>query len=375
MNPRPTWFRLGPSFFPLVVMSLVVFVIPILEIAGGNCPGANLDPTASAAPRLSDGSLMKAIERGYAQHSICAKALRPRYLELLWLGFGQVTEKVFVGSERVLFESSIIDHYPPPGASDTVREHVRLIGSLARSLDAFGSALWVAPVPSKALVCVEQIPGRTAADPSIYPELIAGLRSERVRVVDLLEPLRSVPGGGYFRNDSHWNDQGALACAVAVRTELVRALGAEVPGAPRRFDLQEHRGETHRGDLQRMLGFHEGGWLDREFSVPRTRLEVRPSPIDPSAPILVCGTSFSRSFQWQRLLAYELGRSVADGAVAGQGPMVKLQERVESSLAGREPWPRLIIWEFPEKHLFTRNQEFLVPLRALVARLEERANR
>ncbi|HYC77866.1 MAG TPA: hypothetical protein VEI02_09585, partial [Planctomycetota bacterium] len=190
--------------------------------------------------------------------------------------------------------------------------------------------------------------------------------------VDLRGALDPAAAETYLPNDSHWSHEGARRAALATAEAARAAFPGGLPGRPLKTRFTEGPERRHRGDLQRMLGFVEGGAADEALRAPtRTVAGVGPDGKPPVAakgePIVVCGTSFSRSFDWPALVGAALERRVTDAAVAGQGPTVTLLELARAVSAGERAAPELIVWEFPEKHCFTRPQEFLRPLEAFAA--------
>ncbi|MEZ6197266.1 MAG: hypothetical protein R3F20_16310, partial [Planctomycetota bacterium] len=168
---------------------------------------------------------------------------------------------------------------------------------------------------------------------------------------------------------------GCLRAAAATARELRRLVAEDELGPATPGTVTFGAPCTVRGDLQRMLGFREGGLVERRFDAPLLEFELRRSPPAPgegTPRVVHCGTSFSHSFPFAAFLETELSRRVEDRSVAGRGPFLRLSELIAEVREGRREPPRVVVWEIPEKHLVVRGPEFLIPMeRFLIDRENE----
>lgn len=363
-----------PLLVPLAVFGIAVLGVPVVEVFHGNVPGAEALEGA-ALEEFLDGRLARRIENGFAERSVAAAAVRPRYQEALWILLRRTTPKVVVGKDGWLFEASNVLGGPRRDAGAAVQDHAQLIGELARWLERRGTQLLAVPVPNKWSVHPEKLPDLPEPPRSVWRDLVTGLVAEGVWTADLAGALDPARGSAFLPNDTHWSEEGCAAAAAAVAREVRARFGLETPGVPVDAFLDPVPGQVHRGDLQRMLGFAEGSAADRSFLARTTKLVARErrsgarlEAPPPGQDVVACGTSFSRSMEFPAKLAAALGRQVENRTVAGRGPTVMLLELAEAVKDGRRPPPRLVVWEFPEKHLFGRRAEFLEPLRSFVER-------
>jgi alginate O-acetyltransferase complex protein AlgJ len=361
--------RAGRLRFALAVFAMVAVGVPAYELSQGVAPGRGVK--APTVGDLVQGRWFRAVDTRLEEEGKTADLVLPTYRELIYRAFRATTPKVVAGEDGWLFlaETSLVDHGAEGDA--LAAEHAALIGALARWWKAQGTTLLCVPVPNKELIASEHLPRRARARTRL-PQLLAGLAAEGVAAVDLRPALDLAAGATFLPNDSHWSGFGARRAAEAAATAATAACGGAIPGKVVGAAFHEAPPAPHRGDLQRMIGFVEGSALDRSFSVlTRWTTGVRTDggslTTEEPGEIVVCGTSFSKSFAWASLTGAALGRVVTDATVAGRGPTIRLLALAERVRAGELPPPALIVWEFPEKHCFTRPQDFLEPLRVFAA--------
>ncbi len=366
----PAHLRRG---FAATIFVVVIGGVLALEVGGGNVPFGGADEKPSLEGILS-GKAQQAAEKGLQARSAAARALRPGYNELLWLLLGEATPKVLVAEPR-LFEPETVKGYPPPEAAAIVAEHVALIAALDAWFRRQGVALLCLPVPNRSSFLAHRLPVRIAPPPDFTTGLVRELRRRGVRTLDVPAILAKLGEGAFLPNDSHWSWIGADAVAAGVAGLVDEDEGLRVPGT--RTDILAIIREPcrYRGDLQRMLGFAADSAVDRRFTANVTRVAAVPRrAAESAAPIgdpgvALFGTSFSHSLGFGSLLAAHLRRAVEDRSLPARGPLIRLEERIRQFLGGKAKLPALIVWEFPEKHLFRRRAEFLHPLRRLVDEL------
>ena len=119
---------------------------------------------------------------------------------------------------------------------------------------------------------------RRVARSTQLDQLMAHLQNEPdLRILDLRQPMRQAAESHqvYFRQDTHWNQRGA----IAAYQELTRALGDWTGGAEP-WELSDFRSEMIRrdeGDLAAMLGGVEAGEDTEDFR------PIRPEMATPAA--------------------------------------------------------------------------------------------
>ena len=348
------------------VFLAVVVAGPIVELVGGASPW----PGAEAKPRqgFMDGGWFRASERTLADRSVLAAVARPAYQEAVYSLFGLTNEKVVAGKDGWLFLRETSLDYPGPGGEDKVRAHAELIARLAAWWRERGTLLLAVPVPNKESLFPDRLPARAHVRPML-PTLLDALTKAGAPFVDLRPALDPAHGLTFLPNDSHWSPLGARRAAEAVAADARARFPTGLPGPGCDAEFVVGAAGTHFGDLQRMLGFRSGSAAEKAFNAPtawisvRAKGDVRPIAGPDGSSVVVCGTSFSHSFGWSEMIAAAFDRVVVDATVAGKGPTLRLLELAERVRSGTSAAPALIVWEFPEKHLFTRPFEFLEPLK------------
>lgn len=228
----------------------------------------------------------------------------------------------------------------------------------ARQLDEAGVELLFVPVPAKAAVVPEAVPGLAApavridaADAAFYQRL----REEGIEVLDL-QPLfagASEPASQVCHTDSHWSGEGAVAAARAI-AERVRARPWYAELAHRKLESEVREVEI-RGDLVGLVGEPEPARERLPLRFVGTRSGDGLLPVEPSreSPVLLLADSHGLVFhaggdmhaQGAGLpdqLALELGLAVDLLAVRGSGatPSRMGLARRPGGLDGK----RLVVW-------------------------------
>jgi len=229
-------------------------------------------------------------------------------------------------------------------------------------LDAAGIEFLLVPVPAKAAVYPDHVPGldgagsslrRDPADAAFYEVL----RGEGVEVIDLLPELRRVRQADdrpvYCRQDSHWAgpaiERTASLLAARIRS---RSWFASVP--TRRFE-SERRSVEITGDLLRMLDDPSMPKETLSLEFVGQRSEAGLEPVEPwrESPVLLLGDSHGLVFHaggdmhargagLADHLAKELGFPVDLVAVRGAGatPSRITLLRRRDNLEGK----KIVIW-------------------------------
>jgi hypothetical protein len=229
-------------------------------------------------------------------------------------------------------------------------------------LDGAGIELLLVPVPAKAAVYPDRVPGLAGADSSLRwdPEDAAFyevLRKEGISVIDLVPEWRRAPQTEdrplYCRQDTHWAGPAIERTASLIAARLRQRLWME--SAPKERFETERRSAEITGDLWRMLD---------EPSMPKEilalefvgrRTDAGLEPIEPwrESPVLLLGDSHDLVFHGggdmhargaglADHLAKELGFPVDLVAVRGSGATpsrISLLRR-RDNLAGK----KVVIW-------------------------------
>lgn len=206
-------------------------------------------------------------------------------------------------------------------------------------LKQIGVELIVVPVPPKAVIYPDMLPGfinqnATTRLDRFHQKFYALLRSKGVKVLDLtdvfLHDKNSFQGQGplYCRQDSHWSGNGCVLAAGKIAAEIRPILGDG--GRPTNAFKSDWMTIEINGDLRPAL---------KNTEIPREKLSIRKiskpgsdEPIEPTAEsaIILLGDSHNIVFHAGEdmlchgaglpdQLAFELGEKVDLVAVRGSG--------------------------------------------------------
>lgn len=204
-------------------------------------------------------------------------------------------------------------------------------------LKKIGVELIIVPVPPKAVIYPDMLPGFTNKNPiarldRVLQDFYAILRSKNVKVLDLTEPFlqnRNHPQGAlYCRQDSHWSGNGCVFAAEKIAAEARPIIGDS--GRQTNVFQSEWQTIEINGDLWQALNNKD---------IPREKLRIRriskpgtgdPVEPDPESKIILLGDSHNLVFHAGEdmlaggaglpdQLAFELGAPVELVAVRGSG--------------------------------------------------------
>ncbi|MFZ6690445.1 alginate O-acetyltransferase AlgX-related protein [Undibacterium sp. SXout20W] len=246
------------------------------------------------------------------------------------------------------------------GGSQNANARAYMVEQVAHLLKQRGVSLMVAVVPDKTRIEQEHLCGvhRPAAFAQRAEMWINTLRKNQVEVIDLREALESVKTERYYRTDSHWNETGADAAALAIARRLQDLQLADktdlkpAPGAIKTVT------EERPGDLFRVSNL-EGVplWLRPPVE------KVASSTVAPVAnksddlfgdgglpSIALVGTSFSLRGNFVPFMSQHLGVPVANLAKDGGDFDGAAMTYLQSKAFQQEP-PKVVIWEVPERML------------------------
>lgn len=247
-----------------------------------------------------------------------------------------------------------------------------------RQLERSGIALLLVPVPAKAAIYPEMLPGaeaRAGAEDRVDradAEFRDLLRAEGIEVLDLAPEFlaRKETAQLYCRQDTHWSGE---ACVIAARLLAARVREA---GWHREYARNEYTSSATEqeieGDLRRLAGEPRAGRERVALRVIGTRASGGREAVapDPSSPIVLLGDSHNLVFHaggdmhavaagLPDQLALELGFPVDLVAVRGSGAT---PARINLLRRARAPGylenKRLVIWCFSARE-FTQAQGWM----------------
>ena len=269
-----------------------------------------------------------------------------------WRLFGSGGPQVRVGCNDWLFLTEELR--PWPDAEAAMNERIAGLARIQQRLAAQNIALLVAVVPDKARVNARELCGAplSAQAEARYDQIVTAMQARGLAPVSLLPSLSALPQG-FWRTDTHWNQEGAAAAATAI-AERARSVTFETPGGfTTRFAAEETNGP---GDLLRLMGLDimPNGWRPAPDRQHLARTQA-PSPTgggllddDASPQVALIGSSYSVNANFHGFLQEKLGAAVTNLAQAGGG----FAGAATAYFAGatfREAPPRLVIWEIPER--------------------------
>lgn len=372
----------------LVLAAVLVGSAPMVHVAWHAVLGHSepMVPTRSQTPApegtwatLRDGSWMLAEERHLREASAVVWWLRGTWNEnLLRVGL-QPSGTVHVGDDGWLFLQA--ERQPATGLFER-RAVVRraALAAVRDRLRGVGVELVVLVIPDKSRVH----PEAAFAGPAVgvgkaphYGALLGDLASAGIFAPDLAAAMMAArqasPEPLYYRTDTHWRPQGALAAALATAASVEASPLRD--RLPPRSPLRVGPGATYRGvgDLAATLGI---GTVDRDFDGRRIAepaslfaqryvesLEfyaaepLTPDPAlrldgkDEQCPLVLVGTSYAESNGHQALqLAF--GRPIRLVMAQGAGGIAPMQRLLTELTDPARPRPRLVFWEIVERGFF-----------------------
>ena len=293
-----------------------------------------------------------------------------------YLLFKEGRDGVLVGDSDWLYskEEFAIDGKLP----ETLQRHLGEIVSARGELRRRGIDLIVALIPAKARVYPEHL-GRyrwpVDLDP-VYQSARQFLNDNGVATPDLLQALLAAKPQAqlFLRTDTHWTPEGAAIVADAIAAGISRQLaGQQSAVGPGTMQFQTIAGTPieHRGDLLNFLPLGRfGGGIGPapDQLLPRSTEEVAGVDggasldaallVDDTVPAVLVGTSYSANHLWNfdGALRQALHADLVNAAKEGVGPFQPMQDLLASTTL-EDARPRIVIWEIPERYLWTRVQQ------------------
>lgn len=259
---------------------------------------------------------------------------------------------------------------------ETLQRHLGEIVSVRGELRRRGIELVVALIPAKARVYPEHL-GRYRwpldLDP-VYQSARQFLNDNDVATPDLLQALLAAKPQAqlFLRTDTHWTPEGAAIVADAIAGGVSRQLAGQQSAeglGTAQFQTIAGPPIEHRGDLLNFLPLGRfGGGIGPapDQLVPRTTEAVAAGGGDAldaallgdsDVPAVLVGTSYSANRLWNfdGALRQALHADLVNAAKEGMGPFQPMQDLLASSTL-EDARPRIVIWEIPERYLWTSVQ-------------------
>ncbi|MCW5556238.1 MAG: hypothetical protein KIT22_00065 [Verrucomicrobiae bacterium] len=352
----------------LAILAMPALIQGVLEVRGGEWPFA-LD----VFRRWPTAANLRQYEDRLKEESRVANGLRPWAQWALYVLVRDAGDKGLLGPNGWWFYRpgvSVLTQRPPPSTGrNEVAEAIQAILHFRDQLAKRGIRLVVMPAPNKESVYPEQLVsgwnGPIARPLSrLTHELMDGLRSNAVEVVDLFQALGAAKAADpqsaplYLRQDSHWSPEGIEHAVRAVAKHLREGQASDAAAA--RFTEQAARVARH-GDVVRMLRSPPIERTLASEAVECVRIlrgqDREPFQSDPNAEILVLGDSFLRIFEQDEPgaagfishLAKELNQPIA-ALVADGGASTLVRQELHGRPALLEG-TRVVIWEFVERDI------------------------
>jgi len=163
------------------------------------------------------------------------------------------------------------------------------INSFQNNLSAKGIELILLPVPPKATVYPDKLPGMAAPQASdALPRFIKHLTESGIQVVDLTAAMSRARGSKpmHCTTDTHWSPQAIELAADTLYNQLKgKPWAADI--AKETYDVEENT-ISYPGDLVELSGESIAA---ESFTVRRVTKAGAVLPEDPDSPILVMGDS------------------------------------------------------------------------------------
>jgi alginate O-acetyltransferase complex protein AlgJ len=276
--------------------------------------------------------------------------------------FREGRDGVLVGNDGWLFTSEEFKAYPD--GEKAMQEKLELASAAQKILAAQSSELLIVIVPSKARIYEENLGRYTLPTYTreLYQMFAEKLASRGITVVELTIPLMTakLEHDVFLKTDTHWTPYGADVAAKEVARVISKsALLPSLTTTP--FTTREKETVTsYKGDLLSYLPL--GAFQQRLGPAFDSLFERTTSPTDnpmgggllgsSTIPVTLVGTSYSANPLWnfEGALKEALGADVLNIANQGEGPVVPMQEYLESDLLTDNP-PELVVWEIPERFI------------------------
>ncbi len=302
---------------------------------------------AKADRRFWDGTLAASIEVHLRTGGRIREKLVPYWAALMLHAKSAPSRDVIIGKDHWLFlreRAELDDTTQKTGVAIVTHSYA----AISRRLSRYDSHLVLLPIPRKAVVCADHLPGDYDPRPDFDDDTFSSLKLAGVRLVDPrsgwknLEPLEL-----YQRLDTHWGRGARIALAKQVATEVPEL-------KTKTLNLWYAEGEPkNSAGLLGFLGIRRGHPARLKFMDPAERLlELRPKPLADkiqSSPRggdnLLIGSSFTAGYDLHALISSLAQVPIKNKSKSAERPMALLGAELASR--GPDELPHLTLVEFP----------------------------
>ncbi|MGL4608596.1 MAG: alginate O-acetyltransferase AlgX-related protein [Trueperaceae bacterium] len=324
---------------------------------------AFLSPSVFKSPtnkKLLNGEWTAAYEAEFNQSLAVRQPSIDGWGVLEYSLFNNGRDGVLIGTNGWLFTSEEFQFYPE--AQQAMQAKLELAITAKNSITASGGQLVVVLIPSKAKVYSEHLGRYTLPSytKDVYETFAAELEAKNISVVRLIEEFGAakVTGEVFLKTDTHWTPYGAEVAAK----EIAKVVGEKSLLSSfnmTTFVTEDKTTRSYKGDL---LNYLPLGSLQKRmgpaFDSLQERVTMAPGSTsgglfgDSTLPVTLVGTSYSANALWnfEGALKEALGADVLNVANQGEGPIVPMQDYLESEPFKTTP-PELVIWEIPERFI------------------------
>lgn len=351
----------------LFALGLAITAAPLFELTRGRYPGSGSEGIRSFED-LVEGTFARRVDKAIDDDSAIAETLGPRYRQLLVESFEVANRQIHFGQDDWLFLSATIENYPPAESVERLPFLIKTLATTVEAMEAHGTKVLFLLVPDKAVVAPDKAARNVDSTRIAYESALDALRSAGLKVIDPRPVLREGDVIHFRRTDTHWTPQGALRAAQAIARQAVALFPEGLPGELFHVELETGNPTEGESDLQKLLGLPRDSSTWRRYLAAWRPIMVRdPSThhelIDRSPRDIVNGgTSFSNGSNLPGLLSATLGRRVQDLAEAGMPISYPGVSLIEDVVAGERDWPKLLIWEIPDRLLYLNPDQTRLPL-------------
>jgi len=346
--------RMRPLLLPGVALLAILLIglassVYTLATRHGELPAEDI-----SWPAVANGDAANAVNRLLQKANPLEDPLVTVDRVVAWVAVGDLGARVRGGCGNWLFLADELMLYPDRAANAARR--VAMVQRVAAFLKSRNIALAVVPVPDKSRIEAAELCGvpRSAAIEPRLADFTAQLRDAGIATVDVVGPLQAAKGERYYRTDTHWNETGAKAAAVAIAAALRQA--GIAPAQHAEFRVSTAAPRERIGDLIRLAGLDRVGWPLRPRGDQEAASQIEQSAaatvglLDETPPpeIAVIGTSFSRRANFVPFLSLILGAPVENAAQDGGGVVNAAMAYFAKPEFATSP-PRAVVWEIPER--------------------------
>lgn len=348
------WMRFIPvaTFAVIVLAGLLVTVASLRAVPEQKWQGI------AEISSLAQGESTRRFSAQLNENFVLGKQFAQIERAVSWTLAGEAGTAVRTGCPGWFFLSDELT--PHTDAQANARVRAGIVAQVGAILQKRGIQLMVAVVPDKSRIesthlCGLHRPARFAAR---MDDWIARLQASRIEVLDLQIPLQALAGERFYRTDTHWNEAGANAAALAIATRLQQLRLVDKPAAAPGPQAIKSSLQPRSGDLLRVANL-DGlpVWLRPAPEITQVST-VAPVVLqsddlfgDTGLPsVAVVGTSFSRNANFLPFLSQHLAAPVANLAKDGGDFEGAAMAYLGSATFRQEP-PKVVVWEVPERML------------------------